>query len=170
MEKIISDLWLSDKGDLGFKVVNTDRNKVRFLKHIGLPLDNMPLNTIVDTSSFEYLGGGFYMDKSNIYAHFIMADGGVLTILEADYDTFEVMGDEYAKDKKQIYVTGGRIVDADYDTFQTCKGCSVYGKDKNGYIFWDEKIHLTQANIAEMEKLDEELSKVARAIRELNRE
>ena len=80
--------------------------------------------------------------NNNIYTHYEMADGGNFWIVEdADTESFEVIGDCYAKDKNFIFGERAMKLDSiDYKTFKTCFDCGCFAKDKNGYFFWDEKM------------------------------
>jgi len=37
----------------------------------------------------------------------------------------------------------------DYNTFKTCKDCSCFSKDKNGYYFGDEKMNIEEVTYKE---------------------
>ncbi len=136
------ELWKSKNGDLGLKTQGGTDEGIFITKYIRQLADYRPLNEVIDTLTFKYIGSSFYKDKNNIYTHYEMAYGGNFWIVEdADTESFEVIGDCYAKDKNFIFVERAMKMDSvDYKTFKTCLGCGCFAKDKNGYYFWDEKM------------------------------
>ena len=138
-------LWINRFGDIGFKANEAFRGEYmldRYFTIFGLEVEKeIPLKSIIDTTSFRYLGSAFYKDKNNIYHHYTMADGGYFHVYDiADHATFRVVGGVYAKDKNHIFDERHGILEhVDYKTFRTAKGFA-FAKDKHGYYFWDELI------------------------------
>lgn len=137
-------LWINHDGDIGFKVKEAIQGKYftdRFITSYFEAEKVITLKSIVDTTTFRYLGSTFYKDKNNIYHHYTMADGGYFHVYDiVDYATFRVIGSIYAKDKNHIFdERNGILENVDYKTFRTAKGFS-FAKDKHGYYFWDELI------------------------------
>lgn len=91
-----------------------------------------------------------------------MAKGGSFYFFdEADYKTFHILGDFYAKDKNHIYeMRKGKLDSVDYKTFKTCNGCGPYSKDKNGYYRWGDKVDLKNIEDAEALKDIDRLKKL----------
>ena len=56
-----------------------------------------------------------------------------------DVDTFEVLDDEYSKDKHNIYYDGVTLSDVDMDTFQIIMP-NYYAKDKNSVYAGHKKL------------------------------
>ncbi len=159
-KEIKDNLYISKNGDLGFKTIEGTEEGIfidRYLTHVFVD-DFTLMKSVIDSSTFEFLGSSFYKDKNHIYNHYTMADGGTLSIVkDADVKTFEVIGDCYAKDKNYIFAERTLIMDfIDYKTFKTKKGIGCYSSDKNGYYFWDEKINITETD-EEAEKAIKEL-------------
>ena len=137
-------LWINNDGDIGLKTTrSTGEEKIIDCYLTRTPLgDDTPLKMLVDTATFHDMGGSFYKDKNHIYNYFPMSDGGSFYPIDdyVDYSTFEVLGDGcFARDKEHIYTEKHLdIVDADYKTFHAIKGCLA--QDKNGFIFWTDRI------------------------------
>ncbi len=138
-------LWINHDGDIGFKVseaIQGEYFRDRFITSYFEEEKVITLKSIIDTTTFRYLGSTFYKDKNNIYHHYTMADGGYFHVYHiADYATFRVIGGVYAKDKNHIFDERHGILEhVDYKTFRTAKGFA-FAKDKYGYYFWDELIN-----------------------------
>jgi hypothetical protein len=76
-----------------------------------------------------------------------MSGGGSFYIFDdADYKTFEILGDCYAKDKNHIFESrAGILTQVDYASFKTKAGISgCVAKDKNGYIIWGDRVKLEE--------------------------
>lgn len=148
-KKLKSDLWINTNGKLGIKTVEVNQEGIDIDRYITeLCCEEKSLNSVIDTTSFEFIGSSFYKDKNHIYTHYIMSDGGIFWILkEADVSTFEVIGDCYAKDKNHVFGERAMLMDSvDYKTFKTKKGIGCFAKDKNGFYFWDDKIDIDGLN------------------------
>lgn len=154
------DLWISQKGELAilsFDVSDENNKKEVFIDHFS---NGKSLNSIIDTTTFKYLGNYFYKDKNHVYRHYNMSDGGHFIIEDADSKSFELLGDCYAKDNTSIYgQTHGKLDMVDYKTFKFSDEFGCYAKDKNDYYFWGEKIDTTNA--------DDDLKKVISDLDEL---
>ncbi|MFV0346337.1 MAG: hypothetical protein ACK5IQ_08870 [Bacteroidales bacterium] len=155
-------LWKSKNGDLALKIVEWTDVNTSIDKYIMCLADFRPLNKVVDTTTFRYLGSSFYGDKNHIYTHYMMVDGGFFQIVEdADVETFRIIGACYAKDKNYIFGERAMRMDSvDYKTFKTCDECGCFAKDKNAYYFWDEKIDTTNIEDEEILKIIEQLRKL----------
>jgi hypothetical protein len=76
-----------------------------------------------------------------------MSGGGSFYIFEdADYQTFAILGDCYAKDKNHIFESrAGILTNVDYASFKTKAGnAGCVAKDKNGYIIWGDRVKLEE--------------------------
>lgn len=78
------------------------------------------LRNIVDTLSFQILGGWYFKDKNRVYLLNSMAYGGYWVVYNgADLDTFHILSDTaFACDKNYCFVVGRLIEVADPETFQ----------------------------------------------------
>ncbi|PUV25271.1 hypothetical protein DCO56_10100 [Sphingobacterium athyrii] len=160
------DLWINKKGDIGLKEVIVIGSEGftfvdSYLTRMGFNTEE-PLNTIIDTSTFQKLNSAFYKDKKHIYRHYAMAYGGSFsTFEEADHATFVALSDCYAKDKNHIYENReGILKNVDYKTFKvksTVSGC--FAKDKNGYLSWSDRITGDGLNDEYVKKAISELDK-----------
>ncbi len=110
-----------------------------FLTYIGSSGEKK-LGSVVDTSSFEEVGGGFFKDQSNIYLHYDMCDGGYFNIFAEDTSAFKVLGCCYAFYQSKIYHSRNGLMDADAETFRTRLEFGPIAKDKNGYFYFEEQI------------------------------
>jgi len=110
-----------------------------FLTYIGSSGEKK-LGSVVDTSSFEQVGGGFFKDKSNIYLHYDMCDGGYFNIFAEDTSTFKVLGCCYAFYKSKIYHSRNGLMNADAETFRTTVDLGPVAKDQHGYFSFEERI------------------------------
>ncbi len=89
-----------------------------------------------------------------------MSGGGSFYIFEkADYETFQILGDCYAKDKNHIFeMRFGILTNVDYKTFKTKKGLTgCVAKDKDGYIIWGERVNEKEIDDEYLKKSIEEL-------------
>lgn len=104
------------------------RSTVPFKDH------NIHGNNIID--NFQAFPLPSYASGDTIYYHndnSIYADGRILS--EADYDTFEVIGLHYAKDKNNIYADWKVLSGVDYSTFKEID--FQHARDKNNiYEYW----------------------------------
>ncbi|WP_104381453.1 DKNYY domain-containing protein [Sphingobacterium sp. HMA12] len=160
------DLWINKNGDIGLKEMVPVGNEGiifvdSYLTRMGFNTEE-PLNTIIDTSSFQKLNSAFYKDKKHIYRYYAMAYGGSFsTFEEADHATFVALGDCYAKDKRHIYENRHGILDhVDYKTFKvksTVSGC--FAKDKDGYLSWSDRITEEDLNDEYVKQAISELDK-----------
>ena len=66
-----------------------------------------------------------------------------------DVDTFEVLDDEYSRDKNNIYYGGVTLSDVDMDTFQIIMP-DAYAKDKNNLYYQEVKIDKIRDNLENM--------------------
>jgi len=162
-KKYKANLWMNCNGELGIKTAEANEEEIDIVRYITqLCCEGNSLQSVIDTTSFQFLGSSFYKDKNHIYTHFEMSDGGNFWVVEeADVATFKIIGDCYAKDKNHIFGERAMVMDSvDYKTFKTEKGSGCFAKDKNGFYFWDKKIDLatindslTQKKIMELKKL-----------------
>jgi len=154
------DLWISQKGKLAiqsFDVSDGAHKKEVFIDHFS---NGKSLNSVIDTTTFKYLGHYFYKDKNHVYRHYDMSDGGQLIIEDANSRSFNLLGGCYAKDNTSIYgQRHGKLDRVDYKTFKFSDKFGCYAKDKNGYYFWGEKIDTTNA--------DDDLKKIIKELNEL---
>ena len=160
-KKTNCNLWISQNGKLAlqsFDVSDMKNKKNVFIDHFS---NGKPLNGLIDTITFRYLGNYFYKDKNHVYNHNSMADGGhFLIVEEADSKTFIILGNFYGKDKTSIYSTRDRKLDlVDYATFKTSSETDYYAKDKNGYCNMGEKIDTINAD-DELKKIIQKLEKL----------
>lgn len=159
-------LWYSSKNNvLGFKtekVISLD-NWTTTDFYI-TEIEDKPLIQIVDTASFVSLGAEFYKDKNHIYEYYAMSGGGFFRFFrQADYASFEVLNDCYAKDARNIYTYRNGKIDADYKTFITSTKDSInpcLAKDKYGYLWQGERLvhndlkdSITQEQIRRFEQI-----------------
>ncbi len=146
-QELSCGLWINKNGDIGLKTTKAIGEPEFIDFYLTKTPHDIPLKELVDTATFHYMGGSFYKDKNHIYNYFPMSDGGNFYSIDdkADYSTFEVLGDGcYARDKSHIYVEKHiEIVEVDYTTFQVIQGCLA--KDKNGFIFWTDRITESEA-------------------------
>lgn len=156
-------LYKSKNGDLALKATEGTEEGIFIEKYIKELVDGRPMNKVIDTASFSYLGSSFYKDKNHVYTHYVMVDGGNFWIVDnADVKTFQVLGTCYAKDKNRIFTERNMETDTifDYRSFKTCDDCGCFAKDKNGYYFWDEKIDINNIEYKETETIVARLKKL----------
>lgn len=164
-KKLKCGLFINKYGELGFQNQRAIHegmfSETYYIKKFGFN-ENPPLRSVIDTTTFTYLGNNYYKDKNHIYHHYEMAYGGQLYIFdEADYKTFTILGDCYAKDKNHIYEMRSGKLDTvvDYKTFKTVKDCGCFAKDKNGYYNWDNKIDKENLNEPYVKEAIQKLNK-----------
>jgi hypothetical protein len=87
----------------------------------------------VDTKTFKELDYGYVKDNNHVF--YCGPECDVITM--ADVNTFEALGEFYAKDIKNIY-QGYEILDVDYNSFKIL-GMNYYS-DKNGIYFSGNKL------------------------------
>lgn len=156
-------LYKSKNSDLAVKTSEATEEGIFIEKYIQELADGRPINKVIDTKTFSYLGSSFYKDKNHVYTHYAMADGGNFWIVDnADVKTFQVLGNCYAKDKNNIFTERNMETDTifDYRSFRTCDDCGCFAKDKNGYYFWDEKIDINTIEDKETETIIAKLKKL----------
>lgn len=92
-----------------------------------------------DPETFENIKGSFNRDKNNVYFQ------GIL--LNADRNTFTVLGNGYAKDNTKVFFTHYEIVGADAKSFEVkaLKDYSTWcgsadARDKNAYYLQTQKV------------------------------
>ncbi len=143
--KLKHNLYINKNKEIGFQIPYATEVgvTVSYITHIAFEEKEISLHKIIDTVTFTHIGSTFYKDKNHIYHYYDMAYGGKFYIYnKADYSSFKVLGDNYAKDKNYIFGERAGILNhVDYKTFRTTKGSGPYAKDKNGYYFWDELIY-----------------------------
>lgn len=165
-QKTSYDLWKSKNGDLAIQTQEATEENINtevYITEMWRDDENfIPINQVVDTLTFRYLGSSFYKDKNLVYTHYVMSDGGNFQVVkEADSETFQVIGDCYAKDKNYIFGERAMKMDSvDYSTFKTAKGLGCHAKDKNAYFFWDEKINLDDYKSEEELQIIEKLNQL----------
>ncbi len=149
-------LWINKNGDIGLKdseVIGLEGQiwTEYYITHLGY---DVPLKDVIDTLTFRELGSTFYKDKKHIYHFYAMAYGGTFNIYEeADYNSFIVLNDFYAKDKNSIYeMRKGKLDDVDYATFRTSKEAGNFAKDKYGYFQWGDRISKEDLQDPEIQK------------------
>lgn len=123
------------------------------------------------------LGGDFYIEDGSVYydeGDYLRQDDKVkgvdietFEVLEEDYakdknnvyyeeskvyganqETFEVLNIFYAKDDKLVYVDGDKVEDIDVNSFEVIE--HGYSKDKNGIYFGEKKVEGIDANSVEV--------------------
>lgn len=144
-KKLNCGLYLNKEKEIGLQIsFGTEVGATTsYITHLCCDEESKSIKSVIDTTTFKYLGSTFYKDKRNIYHYYDMAYGGRFFIYKGvDYKTFRVVGDSYAKDKNHIYgERAGVLENVDYKTFTSLKGAGPYAKDKNGYYFWNELIY-----------------------------
>jgi hypothetical protein len=98
--------------------------------------------------------GNFCTDTNYVYYKYLTSDGmGILIFKDSvDRESFQTFGKTiYAKDKYHIFDCRHGIIHADLKSFEPYginkSGETVYGKDKNGFYFWDESLFLEHPSI-----------------------
>lgn len=83
-----------------------------------------------------------FKNKDNVYIYrpydYYLEKRMLITIEDADSETFEVMKYPYFKDKKHIYYKNIKLNEADVDTFTAIN--EFFGKDKNSVYYKDKKL------------------------------
>lgn len=135
-------LWINQNGLLALKTKRAKSDTsytVHYITRINWN-DSTLLSDVIDTNSFQHLGGAFFKDRNHVYCHYTNSDGGYLYQWKTSPDSFEVLGDCYAKDSFRIYYERGSMDSVDYTSFQTVEGLGCIAKDQHGYIFWNERM------------------------------
>ena len=136
------DLFIASNGRLAYKTIdNSDPSKPedKFVTTINTDTLNdeqkRELIEVIDTASFIHVGDLYYKDKSHVYYHVQMMDGGPFFIVwEADPNSFQVLSDSYyGKDKNHVFYRGGLLEQADAKSFRV-----VSQPDKQLY-YWTAK-------------------------------
>ena len=139
------DLYIATNGRLAYKTIdNSDPSNPedKFVTAINTDTLNdeqkRELNEVIDTASFTHIGDLYYRDKSHVYYHVQMMDGGPFFIIwEADPKSFRVLNSSYyGKDERNVFCRGERIEQADGKSFRVVSqpDSQVYSwtaKDKN---------------------------------------
>lgn len=148
-KQVEDDLYINKKGELGiwaFRLLDAPDDGYVYYQTSLCNESKPPLNAIIDPATYKRLvGGGFgayYKDSKHIYHTFGTSGGTNFTVeSEADYSTFKIINDCYAKDKNHVYhIRFGVIDNADPSTFKIMEyEARCYAKDKNAY-YRDEEI------------------------------
>ena len=135
-------LWINKNGDIGLKTTaDMGWKEVDFyITKTSFDECDVPLNMLVDTATFHYMGGSFYKDKNHIYNLMSTSDGGIFYPFDVDYLTFEILNGYYARDKNHVYKSNNACIveNADCATFQVIKDCVA--QDKNGFFCFGDRI------------------------------
>lgn len=149
--KLDCGLYMSPEGELGFPTVPEIANipdselgaetcENSFLTNFGYD-QIAPLDSVIDTLTFESLGDNFYRDRSNIYHHYTICESGYLHIFVRDTATFRLLDNCYASYQSEIYQCRiGGPLDVDAATFRIITGYNHLAKDKDGFIEFGERI------------------------------
>lgn len=148
-KKLSCGLFLSPTGELGFASLpgraNIPLSQLKseecpnvFITTLGSN-SAKKLSAVIDTTTFEALGAGYFKDRNNIYTHYAMCDGGYLNIFSTDTASFKVLGCCYASYKNKIYHSRNGLMDADAKSFKTSYAIGPAAKDKNGFFSFEEK-------------------------------
>ncbi len=145
-----SDLWQSNTGEIGYPILVFHEGQEDlakdFLTYVTTENNNVPLKNFIDIDSFRQLENStYYKDNKHLYRFYPMAHGGIFSIFDdsADYDSFQVLNDCFAKDKNKIFQVQADedFHNYDYTSFQTCKDCGCVAKDKNTYFVIGEELN-----------------------------
>ena len=130
----------------GFEILDNEFNFVKDYKNVyyldresdGITYKVEVLDTKgVDIPTFEFLGdfyNKYYKDKNNIYFLNDRDDKMKLEKLNyADPKTFEIINGNFARDDKNLYISGYKLDGIDPKTFETLNYEMI--KDKNGVYF-----------------------------------
>jgi hypothetical protein len=161
--KLECGLYTSPDGEIGFPsdaevahdpslTIGNERCKNAFITHFGAE-QKQSLRSVVDTNTFVSLGANFYKDKSNIYTHYEICEGGYLHIFSNDTASFRVLGNCYAVHKSQIYHHRKGWMDADAASFKTSLELGQLAKDKDGFFSFGERIGEEQLGAEAGEKI-----------------
>ncbi|OJW30190.1 MAG: hypothetical protein BGO54_00925 [Sphingobacteriales bacterium 46-32] len=148
--KLIRDnLYKGKEGEIAFKVTDKSNSDVYVPRYVTTIFVNgvrgaeqRLLKDYVDTASFHLIKGLYYRDKSRVYVHNDMADGGNLVAIPGiQPNDIKVLSCCYAKTKKSVLYQGGIIENADPQTFKIVKSefekgsVGLFGKDKHNTYF-----------------------------------
>ncbi len=139
-EQLKCGLWKSNQNDIGFQMIEFD-SMLRMLTTFSF--ETQTLKSVIDTATFQHVGGCYYKDKRHVYHHYVMIDGGNFNIhSNADPKTFKSLGNyAHFKDKNHVFDERHGLMEiADVKTFKTCAHCTIYAKDKNGFYVKAERI------------------------------
>lgn len=156
-QEIKPGLWQSEKGDLGIKesrMIYLD--SMLFVTDFITKVDSVPMNNFINLPTFVRLSSNFYKDAYWVYHYYPMAYGGFFSVLDsADNNSFEIIGDCYARDINYIYSEKGDILEnIDPLTFFSTKGAGCFAMDKNGFYFWGEPINEKDLAIEEIQYIE----------------
>ena len=130
----------------GFEILDNEFNFVKDYKNVyyldresdGITYKVEVLDTKgVDIPSFEFLGdfyNKYYKDKNNIY--FLNDRDDKMKLEKLNYanpKTFEIINGNFARDDKNLYISGYKLDGIDPKTFETLNYEMI--KDKNGVYF-----------------------------------
>ncbi|MFT3677211.1 MAG: DKNYY domain-containing protein [Chitinophagaceae bacterium] len=148
--KLIRDnLYVGKEGGIAFRVTdksNPEAYEPRYVTTVYVDgvtgAEKRLLKDHVDTASFHVIKGVYYADKSRVYVHNDMSDGGNLaTIANVDPKGISVLSCCYAKTKKIVLYQGNIIENADPLTFKIVKSdfekgqAGLFGKDKHNTYY-----------------------------------
>lgn len=154
--KMTCGLFMSPEGELGFasnpEIANfNDAELIAYSKKTEL-CENQFLTTfghegevrlyaVIDTTTFESIGAGFFKDKNHIYSHYEMCDGGYFKIFSSDTSSFRLLNAYYMSYKDEIYYyRWDKKIDADFKTFKVSNEFGMLAKDKNGFFDFGERV------------------------------
>ncbi|CAA6821247.1 MAG: Unknown protein [uncultured Sulfurovum sp.] len=133
-QNLVGMVYINKYKDVGINVLRGS-SECTYEDYFTSDIDGNPFKNLIDAETIKSLGNNFYKDKNFIFHYFSMADGGSFyPFTKADYETFQVISDCYAKDKFFVYTTDqGRVLkNADANSFKDIEGSvGCFGKDKN---------------------------------------
>lgn len=107
-------MYINKNNEIGFKfrmVLGFGEYTTGYRTYLCCCEEGKLIKSVIDTTTFRYLGSTFYKDKKHIYHYYDMAGGGRFYIYKGvDHAFFRAIGDSYAK-------------------------------NKIGYFFWDELVY-----------------------------
>lgn len=169
-KQVEDDLYINKNGELGiqaFRLLNPPDDGYVYYQTSLRDENKTPINKVVDAKTFKHIAGGgfgaYYKDKNHIYHTFGTSGGENFSVVkEADYATFKVIADCYAKDKNHVYdMRDGLREDIDVKTFKMLEiDNRCYAKDKNGYYEGTDKLTEEQLKDPEMQKIVKKLNKL----------
>lgn len=141
-KRLTSIVYINKYKDIGINVLRGGP-ECNYEDYFTSDIDGNRFRDLIDANTITSLGENFYKDKNSIFHYFPMAYGGSFyPLMKADYQTFEVISECYAKDKNFVYTTfQARIVkNADVNSFEDVDGVGCFGKDKNRYYHWQHEV------------------------------
>jgi len=145
-------LYIHSSGDIGFPTepdlvfippseIYDERSICpnNFLTHLGDDTSKQ-LKLVVDTTTFEAIGTGFYKDKNNIYSHYAVCDAGTFSVFAEDTASFKLIGNSYAHYQSKIYHHRLGLMDTDPASFKSSAEFGQAAKDKDGFFSFGERI------------------------------